>query len=1289
VPDNTNSIPDVPIESTPSDTRSKSLPGTQSQSEYQTIPESASVTPSGLYVLPSPASGLRVENVATTKLVIRNASPVSTENRSSMIVTPQIKETSVGSSKGPHHQRVVSLIGTEEQQAATESNEPVSPVSPVEDENAFSDSKNKETGQANIDPYSPTTPKAIHTQADSYPNKESGNQSHDQASIDSWERDSEDVGEQDTEETKARAEGDVPPERTGDVLDTKTPLGPNGSKRMDDAEHREVEVSIDSAGGKKRTPTNEDQPKVIAQSKEFKDVEPLDDDEDHISLVYEEATIEKDQIRDANDDSGPRVLLRGKQVDADEEIPISPTDEYHIRPAAHLQKPTMTVTSPEIVEGQRDYGEGDITMKDTLGPSNSITARSMPSVSSVAKSEQGDDSQNPKDTLGPSHSTATRSLLSVSSIGAQDQASYADENADPIRLAISPARPTSVERNDSPADSDRERPMSFVLLPRDPSGKPQQEEITVRSRDSNETNDSQQSRPPQATVVNQENTQVMRTGPSPQHVMPPRPGPVGLGEQAMYRQQQQQQQQNYGVHTIQNKQGQVPMVGLDPRLASRQGMPAAVFQPADPRMVRPGQQIFLPPGFRGTPAQATQALSPIQAARNVPQQPMDSQDNVGDKKKRTSTFLQALKRPPSAGAESTFSRNTSLLGQAGDSPTRQQYLQNPNAPIGTIPPHVSEDPKQPKKSKDKSSKLQRASTTQVPDQSKKKRFSALGSLFGRTGTTGHTAKPKLLKQQQPQQTIVHLVSSNGTAPTFAAMQQYQQQQGRNHQLPPVTPGVNAGQSASAPRVGMPPPPGGYYAPQNSVNMPASGIPSDNPGRQYGTSVTNHAALPQQQAPDPRQQVVDMRNRTMSAASNPSFLSGRHPSDVSLDPSRQSSLGTSPMDNRSSSVGGTSSISPISSRRDSGPQSFPFGAIRPSGHTQRMGSIAETHQERPWAISLPVEDDDREVTAQEIMRAASARWQRGPNGQPLTITPQEYYQQLQQQQQRQQLIAASPPMQMSPPQQRQLQQQQLQQLRLQQLQLQQQQLQQQQLQQQQLQQQQLQQQQLRQQQLQQPPAPQPQEGEDLAATFLSQNLPGQQPSEQLLLQQREQYEYWQAMHRQKQAQAQLIQEQYQQPQRISPTDSNPQIPPLPQAQLPMHQPKPQRSMQLPYSTEGMAETVPASVTASDPRLDEAFASKSVRAAAVGEESKETGRDEQGGRDGEHTNGEHDDGEEVVAADEDDRKSESEPDEENDDAKSDVASGSRTSRPQSVGSDDEPIMKGVSYPGDEWIPRWDVD
>jgi len=40
--------------------------------------------------------------------------------------------------------------------------------------------------------------------------------------------------------------------------------------------------------------------------------------------------------------------------------------------------------------------------------------------------------------------------------------------------------------------------------------------------------------------------------------------------------------------------------------------------------------------------------------------------------------------------------------------------------------------------------------------------------------------------------------------------------------------------------------------------------------------------------------------------------------------------------------------------------------------------------------------------------------------------------------------------------------------------------------------------------------------------------------------------------------------------------------------------------------------------------------------------------------------------------------------------DVTRATQDSVPETVESDDDiPIMKGVSYPGDEWIPRWDVD
>jgi hypothetical protein len=81
-----------------------------------------------------------------------------------------------------------------------------------------------------------------------------------------------------------------------------------------------------------------------------------------------------------------------------------------------------------------------------------------------------------------------------------------------------------------------------------------------------------------------------------------------------------------------------------------------------------------------------------------------------------------------------------------------------------------------------------------------------------------------------------------------------------------------------------------------------------------------------------------------------------------------------------------SISPVSTRRDSSP-----GQVQgrpPRGF--RMGSITETpgqHQERPWALNIPdaqEDEGDREIMRQEIFHAASARWQRGPDGQMYSV-----------------------------------------------------------------------------------------------------------------------------------------------------------------------------------------------------------------------------------------------------------------------------------------------------------------
>lgn len=289
----------------------------------------------------------------------------------------------------------------------------------------------------------------------------------------------------------------------------------------------------------------------------------------------------------------------------------------------------------------------------------------------------------------------------------------------------------------------------------------------------------------------------------------------------------------------------------------------------------------------------------------------------------------------------------------------------------------------------------------------------------------------------------------------------------------------------------------------------------------------------------------------------------------------------------------------------------------------------------------------------------------------------------------------------------------------------------------------------------------------------------QPTSQLLLQQREQYEYWQNLHRQKQlqeqaqrlaytdtqaraesseAQAQVqAQAPYQQQQQplAPPTpeqltrereerarhtppaaDANPAIPPLPQAPIAMHQPQPQRTMQVPYTSGPAAgASVVAEGRAVDPRLEESFRSGSRNRAVVpvAGGAKEEG-DAEGEKVGDGRRGEEREREvvqeevpnlhvvNVTPGAEEGTQPKSEPEQEEkseeEEEETEPSEGegefrirlrvedhpqpideeeeelqpppSRHSEAQeSEHSDDVPKMKAVSYPGDEWTPRWDIE
>lgn len=1194
---------------------------------------------------------------------------------SNLLSVPNLDQKAEGANG---HQRVVSLIGPEEmQRPSTGQDEPVSPVSPVEDADVEDKHPEDQTAPEQAMEESPTTPKASQQpQSTSQAEEEID---HDRESTDSWERDSSEVDNESGPDglgpsgTSVEAEN-VQPDRTD-----LTPVVASG-KATTTSDSQEIidEASSNEQTDAERMPATADHGGIALSERATQDeAEPSARDDDHVSLTFEEP------VEDEYLNQEPELSNVARQMEMKNEVAGSPTDELYERPPTPPQRPVMTVTTAEGEKDEQEDDDDTPTNANTLGPSQSTTARSMPSVSSVGKSEQDEDN---KDMLGPSQSTAARSMPSVSSMGHEDGVSSAgDENVDPARPAVSPIPPSFMDREYKAPDPNRERPMSFVPLPRDPSGRPPQEEITVRTPRAGEPEAQRWEPSPPQQADSGEKTPEAGARPSPlQDVTKrspeqPSPGPRNThGDQLGQR----------GVAEEQDEQGGYFRGVPNLRRTSGQGLSPPAFQPrlGDPRKMGPGQLPVMPPGSQ-SPAgpRAPQnkngpgLLQPAYPAHTASHQSVETQNAVTDKKKRSSGLLSAFKRPPSTGAESTFSRGTSILAQATDSPTRAQYLQNPDASVGVIPPaSPAEDGKKQKLSKKDLSKLQRSSTTQAQDSGKKKRFSALGSIFGRSGTTGHTPKAKLEKKNQPTQTMVHHLPPNAAPSAFESMQQYQiQRSSRDRDLPPLPREAHASQRRQF--TGTPPPPGGYYAP---ANAPASGIPTDNPSRQYGPGVVNYAHLSQQQAIEQRQREIDARNRSLSVTSGRTPFRGRDASDSSAHLSPQISAGASPMDYRSQSLGAMSSVSSISSsRRESAPSPYGPGPgpPYPPGHAPRMGSITESHQERPWAIFLPVaeQEDDSEVEAAEIMRAASARWQRPSateSDEPLLTTSPS---------QRQATSGATQTRW------REVDAEELYGLQAQEI--------------------------ARQQAAEQ-------EHQLLGTMPQYRYHHSRQPTQQLLLQQREQYEYWQQLHRQKQlqeqaqrlayaeAQARAEQQRQQQQQPALPpeqlryreqeqarhtppaADANPAIPPLPQAPIAMHQPQPQR---MPYSSAGARPGVPGVV--GDPRLEESFRSgsrdRNVGVVGAAEESvaDETARAEEEPETKLHVVNDTVPEEEGGAVEEEaNEEEEGEGEQTGDETEEEIPPPSRDSEAHSSEhSDDMPQMKAVSYPGDEWMPRWDID
>ncbi|KAF2795509.1 hypothetical protein K505DRAFT_11428 [Melanomma pulvis-pyrius CBS 109.77] len=306
------------------------------------------------------------------------------------------------------------------------------------------------------------------------------------------------------------------------------------------------------------------------------------------------------------------------------------------------------------------------------------------------------------------------------------------------------------------------------------------------------------------------------------------------------------------------------------------------------------------------PQTSQQPTSRVDPSHSVPEGPIRSasyQSSLGDlpteqgapkKERRASAFGSLSSRPKSVGTESHFSQDSTRV-QAADSRLDLRYPISP-APFKGIPPqqvHQGVPLSQPPQA-------QRISTSAVPENGKKKRFSSLGNLFSRSGTSGQS---KLSKEEKKfQKTQKHSTMPQFQTPPPSQQWPQQQQPFRPQQYtlqygppPPAAtrpfPGMQgiAPQSLSPQTMSPMSPQGGHpqgmppriMQPQNYQQQHQQQIPQQIPQQ---ITQQMQQQMPQQMPPQPQvQQQQSMTNGSAYIATRQ--IAQTHPSQR---PTRQSS-----------------------------------------------------------------------------------------------------------------------------------------------------------------------------------------------------------------------------------------------------------------------------------------------------------------------------------------------------------------------------------------------------------------
>ncbi|KAF2867288.1 hypothetical protein BDV95DRAFT_582999 [Massariosphaeria phaeospora] len=251
--------------------------------------------------------------------------------------------------------------------------------------------------------------------------------------------------------------------------------------------------------------------------------------------------------------------------------------------------------------------------------------------------------------------------------------------------------------------------------------------------------------------------QTQTHGPDPRiqaHQMPQPPAPRTHVEQMMQRPVVNPPLQNGGYRMPGIESPELNTHSAKEKSSSRPKL-SSVFKSLGGRSSSSTQQTSNQKNDRINPDPAATGVLNRSAQPQLPAPVLPAEQAVAKKKERKSgTFGSMPSRSQSVETESHVSHASldSTRVQATDSRLDLRYPTNP-VPFRGIPPQQpppgTPPPPPPKQ------QTQRASTSGIPEAGKKKRFSSLGALFGRSGTTGHAvpAKSKSSRDDKKSQKI--------------------------------------------------------------------------------------------------------------------------------------------------------------------------------------------------------------------------------------------------------------------------------------------------------------------------------------------------------------------------------------------------------------------------------------------------------------------------------------------------------------------------------------------------------